>query len=399
MNTSYRHALSGMALALFTVTVSAAPIALDTEQKAAAGVSAAFFTSHEVPLYVHVTIEAVRRHTDRALESVAAITTPEALMATRGSITIPCAMAGTLTARMANALPRVLKLEWNGCVMDVDGWQRTYNGPAAITLTSDSFEPETLQSIRFGNAAGDFTEQYRIETAEQIDTVTNSIDLVVRGDISMTRTFGGFGDVIGTSSYEMRGHMDDHRLLEFPDGSPSYENTVKIVLQRLTAIESTTVSDTGTLYDDDLQLLSGALTILQSQPAPYGDTTQAYTFNAYQVRKITDWDAFSSQLFVNGRVNVTWNPFFGSGCTDGVYAFRTREPLVSSLATGQLESGNLTVNGDVVARFFFAATVPPQLPMPVNGMLVNMRVKNVGTFNYDAASAHEALYPIGQCAL
>ena len=47
---SYRRFLSGLAFTLATATASAAPVVLDSEQKAAAGVAAAFFTSHEVPL-------------------------------------------------------------------------------------------------------------------------------------------------------------------------------------------------------------------------------------------------------------------------------------------------------------------------------------------------------------
>lgn len=397
MRTLYGRALSGMALAFAALGSNAAPIVLDTEQKAAAGVSTAFFTSHEAPLYVHINIEAVRRHADRALDAVAAVTTPEGLMATRGGIDIPCSIAGGLTARMPNALPRVLKVQWNGCVMNVDGYVRTYNGSAAITLATDSFTPDKLLAVRFGNASGDFTEQYRSDTAEQIDIVTNSINLLVRGDISMTRAFGEFGEVIGTSTYEMHGHTRDHRVLEFPNGAPSFELEFRIIAQRLNAIESLTMADAGMFYDDKVQLLSGQLSAVRKDPAPYGETTQAYKFNGYQVRDVSDYRALSSQRTIDGRVDVTWNPFFGDGCMNGTYAFRTREPLVRSLETGLLERGDLAVNGDVVARFYSAATVPPQLPVPSNGMLVNMRVKDLGTFNYDVASEYEALYPVGQC--
>jgi hypothetical protein len=35
--------------------------------------------------------------------------------------------------------------------------------------------------------------------------------------------------------------------------------------------------------------------------------------------------------------------------------------------------------------------------VPVNGMLLNLRVRDVGTFNYDAATWLSALSPVGQC--
>jgi hypothetical protein len=41
---------------------------------------------------------------------------------------------------------------------------------------------------------------------------------------------------------------------------------------------------------------------------------------------------------------------------------------------------------------------PPGLPVPVNGMLLNLRVRDVGTFNYDAANWFSALSPVGQCS-
>ena len=393
---SYRRFLSGLAFTLATATASAAPVVLDSEQKAAAGVAAAFFTSHEVPLMTGISVETVRRQVELALDALQAATTPELLIATRGDITIPCAAAGTLKARMSKALPRVLRLQWDGCVMDVLGYQRTYNGPAAITLVADTFEPERVTSIRLGNASGDFTEQLRTESPEQIDNITKSINLLVRGDISMERAFGGFGEVVGQSSYELHGFTNEDVLLEFPTGEPSQQYTYRVDMKRLTVIESTTISDTGMLYDEDLQLLSGRLSIIQEQPF-YGVTTQAYKFNGYHVRVISDWDVFSSQTFVNGRINVTWNPNFGSGCTDGVYAFKTRAPLIRSFNSEILESGHLVVNGTARARFYTADNVPRRLPTPVNGMLVNLQVDDLGTFNYDAPSLWFALYPAAQC--
>jgi hypothetical protein len=76
---------------------------------------------------------------------------------------------------------------------------------------------------------------------------------------------------------------------------------------------------------------------------------------------------------------------------------KTRVPLSYSLDTTQtIQSGELVVNG-AVARFYSAVNTPPGLPVPVNGMLLNLRVRDVGTFNYDAATWLSALSPVGQC--
>jgi hypothetical protein len=50
-----------------------------------------------------------------------------------------------------------------------------------------------------------------------------------------------------------------------------------------------------------------------------------------------------------------------------------------------------------VAKFYSAENTPPGLPVPVNGMLLNLRVRDVGTFNYDAADWFQALSPVGVC--
>jgi hypothetical protein len=55
------------------------------------------------------------------------------------------------------------------------------------------------------------------------------------------------------------------------------------------------------------------------------------------------------------------------------------------------------VNGSVVANFYSAANTPPSLPTPVNGMLLNMRVRDVGTFNYDVQSWFDVAFNVASC--
>jgi hypothetical protein len=49
----------------------------------------------------------------------------------------------------------------------------------------------------------------------------------------------------------------------------------------------------------------------------------------------------------------------------------------------------------VNARFFSAENVPGELPVPANGMLVHLDVKNVGSFDYDTDSMW--LGSVAQC--
>ena len=388
---------TGLVLSVCVASTTAAPVALDTEQRAAAGVAAGLFVSHEVPYLMNLALDPLRRRTDLALATIRAQVTPEALMAARGGIRFPCATSGSFTARMANALPRVLKLNYEGCVGTIEGYERTLRGPVAITLVSDSFQPERLASIRFGNAFEGYMESFRITTAEQIDTIDTSFDLSLQGDISSTRAFNGFGSVIGTSSYQVQGRMTEYRILEFPDGRPTYQYGFAVEFKKTSVIESRNLADGGNLEDESLQVLGGSLAFIRDEPAPYGTSMESYRFNGLTLSKNFDWVAFSSRLSVNGPVNISWNRWHGYGCVDGQYNFRTRAPLVRELNSETFKEGELAVNGSVLARFYNAGNVPRRLPVPVNGMLFNLKVDDLGTFNYDTASIGSTLSSVGAC--
>ena len=72
-------------------------------------------------------------------------------------------------------------------------------------------------------------------------------------------------------------------------------------------------------------------------------------------------------------------------CLSGGYLFDTRVPLFRRLdsALQAYESGELAINGDVNMRLYSPDNVPAGLPVPVNGMLVHVNVKKVGSFDYD----------------
>ena len=251
-----------------------------------------------------------------------------------------------------------------------------------------SVSPDKLLAVRLGNASGEFLLQHRSETPEQNSDTTEAFDIALRGDLAMGS---------GTSSFVMNGYYDQRSLVEFPLGTPPAFFDYKVTAERLTVVRPRTFNDAGTLDDDDTRMVSGSMSFEQTQPG-FGTWTDAYRFHDYRVHRITDFDAFTQTLTVDGRIEIARGLFGGVGCSDGLYAFRTRVPMFSSLEDPtRLESGDLVVNGSVVARFYSAANTPPSLATPVNGMLVNMRVRDVGTFNYDAANWFEALQPTGQC--
>lgn len=393
MKIHLRRVLSGAVLSLSSAGVLASPIVLDTEQKAAAGVHIAL-TKAETPRGVNGTIDSVREYAHHTLKLVNDATTPAALLGASGGITFDCAVSGSFRAWLADAQPRVLRVRFTECVTLVFGIERRLNGPVAITLPADTFQPQNVLAVRLGNDSGEFFEQIRFETQEQNDDITLAFNIVLRGDVSMTRLFDCC-EWVGSSSFVMHGYFDNRTLTEAPPGSPAVFRSFKLVAQRLGVVRSTNTADG--VDEDDTLYSGGSVSFEQVQPPPFGSFADLHRFGDFHVRRITDFNAFTDTLTVDGRLNVTWNPFVPEACMDGLYSFRTREPMVIALDTQAITSGTLGVNRSVVAKFYSAANVPPGLPTPVNGMLLNMRVRDVGTFNYDVANWFEALRPVGQC--
>jgi hypothetical protein len=393
MKSSIRLAVGGASLVLMTGVATAAPIVLDTEQKAAAGVATALSTSRW-PIFVNDLVDTAREHTHFALKIVHAATTPVALMSTPGGIAINCSISGTIQARMANVEPRVLRLQAHDCVTRYAGYDKTINGPVAITLPADTFEPQNVLAIRLGNATTEFRLEYRSETAEQNDTITDAYSLALNGDISLARLYNCC-EWVGTSSFEMKGYHELLQLIDFPNGAPSTSGRVRLSAQRLTMLRTTNAVDG--VNEDDSRYLGGAISYTRSDPPPYGTYTESFRFNDYHVARTNNFNDLTEHVSMDGRVAVESGTLWGAGCMDGLYAFRTRAPLVKSLITNAYSSGQLVANGSVVASFYSSANTPPALPTPVNGMLLSMRVRDLGTFNYDASDAHNALMPMGQC--
>jgi hypothetical protein len=385
--------LGGAGLLLSTAFATASPIVLDTEQKAAAAFETALFKA-EVPRSVNGNVDNVVLFTDVMLRMVNAATTPAALLSAPGGITIPCGVAGSFKARMPDAQPRVLHLRFTDCRARPWGGsqERTFNGPTAITLPADTFQPESLPAVRFGNDSAELLIDHHTETADQREDVTEAFNIALRGEISMVLLFdsGAY-----TSSFRMNGYTDQRATIESPLGTPPYFLGYKMTAEHLSVVR--TVSSDGDISGDDTQYLAGSVAFTQTQPS-YGVFTDAYAFNDYGVNRVTNWGpAWNEQLSIDGRITVTFNPFWGSGCTNGLYAMKTRAPLFYSLdSPSTFQGGELVVNG-AVAEFYSAENTPPGLPVPVNGMLLNLRVRDVGTFNYDAADWFQALSPVGVC--
>jgi hypothetical protein len=390
MKISFR-SLTAAGLLFSTAFATASPIVLDTEQKAASALETTLLKA-EVPRSVTGHVDDVLFFADFMLRKVNAATTPAALLSTPAGLTIPCSISGSFQARMPDVQPRVVRLRFTDCKTRILGSiEGTLNGPAAITLPADTFLPETLSGIRFGNASSEFTLHYITVTPAQSDDTTTAYNIALRGDISMAQFVGSGPD---TSTFRINGYNDQRRDVITTPPAPSGFYGNKFSAEHLSVVRTLTFNND--VYAEDILLPAGSISVTQTEPG-YGVFTDAYTFNDYRVNRVTDYGAWNETLSVDGRITATLNPFSGAGCMNGLYAVKTRVPLFYSLdTTATFQSGELVVNG-AVARFYSATNTPPGLPAPVNGMLLNLRVRDVGTFNYDATDWFSALRPVGQC--
>jgi hypothetical protein len=117
------------------------------------------------------------------------------------------------------------------------------------------------------------------------------------------------------------------------------------------------------------------------------------------VHRITDFEGWTDTLWLDGAVRYTWPAQAPAGCLSGGYLFDTRTPLHRpNLDSAALDAGELVINRDVTVRAFAPGNVPPGLPTPTLGMLLNVKVRGVGTFNFDAESLNgPALWGVAQC--
>ncbi|MBB6093875.1 hypothetical protein HNQ60_002756 [Povalibacter uvarum] len=395
----YPRALAGAVLAVVSATATAEFLVLDTEQKAASAVSAGIFTANQVE-GLHAAFSGVALDfADLALRVVRAATTPEALLAAPAGVTINCSISGSVKARLTSTSPRALKLQWNDCVLTQYGRVRTFDGPMTLGLPTDNFRPQRLTSIRLGDDTDWFVERRRSEMPDQIDSSQTKYCLSLRGDIPTYDAYpSGIAAVI-TAAYTVDGYSDYQRVIEFPDGRPATVVTYKPVANNVRVRETRSQIESGMRDDWEIQFLGGTMAGEQSETG-FGQWTQAFAFDRYRTRMIIDYAAWTMERSVNGNLKVDWAPVWGSGgCMSGWYSFRTRTPLIRNADLSVYDAGELVVNDSVTARFHSAGTVPADLPAPVNGMLLNLRVKNVGTFNYDVATPSEALVPVGKCVL
>src|SRR5262245_49358237 len=141
------------------------------------------------------------------LTMLAGATTFAALSAS-GSITVPCARGGTLSAQLTGDPQKTLHLQWNACVLLRGTLDATHHGVADVALISESFASAEISSLRLGDAMQDFTVS-TLQTFSSGDVTTDvrSFNLRMTGNIPMTQT-NATGPFLGAFAYELTGFWE-----------------------------------------------------------------------------------------------------------------------------------------------------------------------------------------------
>ena len=270
MNRTIFRAAVGAIAALVTASASAAPVVIDTQQKAAAAALTAhnFFLGDNVSFTLPVMLNGLsypsRDLASRTLVFLANATTPDALTASKGGMTVPCALGGSFKAKLPRDGSLTLHLEWTGCTFlqyPTDPQSATsYTGPGTVQLTENTFAPTTVALVRLGSITADVvaTTHYSDEFSSTDSTQTMNIRMA--GSIPMTRLYPT-SLFIGDFEYRITGFLRQHSVstVTFPGLPPDTSNyDYSLVIEQ--AAVSGNHPGPGGIDDEDLFVARGTFT-------------------------------------------------------------------------------------------------------------------------------------------
>lgn len=393
------------ALFLFSGFALAAPVALDSEQKANMASSTILRVDMDARNHFGYLVDSARELVHESLALVASHTTPAALSNAPDGLSLACGTSGSLHVRMARTFPRTVRFTWQSCKFtDSGGNQRERNGKAEVVLVSATFAPDKVLAIRVGESERDFTDWRYIVDEDQITDETSSMNLRLVGVIPLKRAFGGFSPFVGNFAFETTGFRANASRAEFPGSEqPPYHQSDVLSAEHVMASGSITYNDAFDKSKRDLHLHWGTFssTIESDFSAP---STRSYSIEGLRLRSDDDYSAdnfleWRFTRWIDGKVNYRfpendpWNP----GCVSGDYTVKTLAPVTEGI-NGLPDGGALKINRSALLRFYSATTVPPELPTPQQGLLIQLDAQGVGSFTYDTFWLR-ALSEVGQCGL
>jgi hypothetical protein len=303
------------------------------------------------------------------------------LLAQPNGQSFPCAISGTVLARLSHTLPRTLKLEWTACTYE-SGIRHTLTGPGEVVLPADTFSPAYARSVRVGNTTRDLTDTLGLLDSEPgVPTALNTLNVRMTGNVPLARN-GDTDPFEGSFAYELAG-----RAYERNYSQRSGEGDTLFAQEMSVTATNGYVSgflDYG--WRDDLRV-SGKFDWwsreeASSQQPEYIDSSRIVA-DGLRLQTVFDAAVSAQKFSVDGRVQYTWpqNYHMNCGCNT-VYSYATKTPARRPAGYYDLDfydTGKIVINGVATARFSLSGS-------PDEGqwlMHTDLDVDRVGSFDYE----------------
>lgn len=411
MNRTIFRAAAGAIAALVTASAGAAPVVIDTQQKAAAAALTAhgFFLGDNVYLTLPVLVNGLSYPSSdlvsRTLVFLANVTTPDALTATKGGMTVPCALGGSFKAKLPRDGSLTLHLDWTGCTFlryPTDPQSvYTYTGPGTVQLLENSFTPTSVALVRLGSITADVVVTTHYTDEFSVSDSTQTMNIRMAGSIPMTR-LNPTSWFIGDFDYRVTGFYRQHDVstFAFPGQQPETSSFDSSLVIEQAAVSGNRTG-LGGIEDEDLLVARGTFTSESSSsysPDPRSYSIVAHDLHWYSTSDMATYDRVKT---LDGRADVTWSANHGPGCLNGTYVFRTDQLLEQSWYTGGVFlAGALKINNVLTLRYTSPYTRPLTTFPPVFEGTIALDLKRVGVnsipFQYQATNV---LQSIAQCSL
>ena len=204
-------------------------------------------------------------------------------------------------------------------------------------------------------------------------------------------------------AFDTSGFVRDVRDIDYFDpGRSNYHDETLSSAENAAVMGVIANLQQGMYYDEDQRLLWGKLTSTQIEPN-WGTLTFRIGVENLAVRRIYDYNAWTSSLSVDGTIDVQW-PTGGRagelyGCRDGRFAVRTVTPIFTPdmNSLNVIDSGETSDQRRCDRTLLLGGNGSPAASRPRHGTLLNLTVRNVGTFNYDQNAFPSPLQAAAAC--
>ena len=361
------------------------------------------FGDASVPISLHLDMS--RRLAESALKSLAAVTTPAALMASPRGISIPCPSGGNLLAKLPRTGPRVLDLTWTGCATTQDISTTTYEGRGQLGLPGNTFTPTTLHLIRLGTATQDFTATNTDSESPPGSSFQRAFNLRIDGCVSMVRFQNNpFGIFVGDVNFTLNGFIVSTSTFPLGDpGAPLFVSSQTNTAENYVASGSTWHTDGDTVLHQTLTVLLGKAGLTSRDSNQNFTDWGGFSWDGMRVSWVLDARTGASTQTVDGKLTRRWPPYVNGTCGDGLYRFRTLEPIrqTNMFRYNSRDAGKVVFNDGAVATFSVASSATePSWYTPQPGELptnVTVTMRNGQTFSHDSYFPSASLQDFQSC--